>query len=142
MNNKMKSRNNIDNEKEKKADKNNIIYSQKKKSVMSNKISNNKLNLDYKDSKTNNPDLNKNQNITTLTRNISFHDSNKIIYAPKKLITSSNLKSPQKKKKKKGKNISNGAHNNYKIKKIEKYLTKRKYGGNSEKNINENGFSR
>ena len=39
----------------------------------------------------------------------------------------------QKKKKKKGKNINNGSHNN-KIKKIEKYLTKRKYGMNNEKN--------
>ena len=45
----------------------------------------------------------------------------------------------QKKKKKKSKNINNGSHNNYKIKKIEKYLTKRKNGNernNYEKNKN------
>ena len=128
MNNKMKSRNTIDKEKEKKTDKNNIIYSQKKKSVMLNKISNNKLNLDFKDSNTNNPDLNKNKNITTLTRNISFHDSNKIIYAPKKLITSSNLKSPQKSEILAYKNmmlesnnsLNNNSNNNTKIKNEEK----------------------
>ena len=40
----------------------------------------------------------------------------------------------QKKKKKKGKTVNNGAHNNNKIKKIEKYLTKRKYGLSNEKN--------
>ena len=39
----------------------------------------------------------------------------------------------QKKKKKKGKNYNNGSHNN-KIKKIEKYLSKRKYGNNNDKN--------
>ena len=39
----------------------------------------------------------------------------------------------QKKKKKKSKNYNNGSHNN-KIKKIEKFLSKRKYGINSEKN--------
>ena len=43
----------------------------------------------------------------------------------------------QKKKKKKGKNINNGSHSN-KIKKIEKYLTKRKYGVNNEKNSEKN----
>ena len=40
----------------------------------------------------------------------------------------------QKKKKKKGKNLNNGSHNNNKIKKIEKYLSKRKNGANNEKN--------
>ena len=45
----------------------------------------------------------------------------------------------QKKKKKKGKNINNGSHNNYKIKKIEKYLTKRKNGmGNEKNNLDKN----
>ena len=42
----------------------------------------------------------------------------------------------QKKKKKKGKNITNGSHN-YKIKKIEKYLTKRK-NGNEKNNFDKN----
>ena len=39
----------------------------------------------------------------------------------------------QKKKKKKNKNVNNGTHNN-KIKKIEKYLSKKKCGANNEKN--------
>jgi hypothetical protein len=39
----------------------------------------------------------------------------------------------QKKKKKKNKNVNNGAHNS-KIKKIEKYLSKKKCGANNEKN--------
>jgi hypothetical protein len=40
---------------------------------------------------------NKNQNYTTLSRNISFHNnSKKLIYAPKKLVSSTILKSPKK----------------------------------------------
>ena len=132
INNKMKSRNNIDEENKKKVNKNNIIYSQKKKNVILYKTSNNKLNLDFKDSNYNNIDLNKNQNITTLSRNISFHNPKQIIYAPKKLITSSNVKSPQKSEILAYKNMliesSNSLNNNINNTKIK----------NEEKNVKNN----
>ena len=43
--------------------------------------------------------INKNQNNATLSRNISFHkNKKKIIYSPKKLLSSAVLKSPKKTK--------------------------------------------
>ena len=94
--NKMKSRNNIDKENKKKISQKNIIKSQKKNSVMLNKTTNDKLNLDLKDAYSNNLISDTNKNIPTLSRNISFHNKKKIIYAPKKLINSTISKNQQK----------------------------------------------
>ena len=110
------SRNNVkDNNKMKKEK--NIIQSQKKNNAILNKNLNNKLNLDFNDSSSTN--INKNK--TSLSRNISFHNKKKIIYAPKKLINSTILKSQQKseiiahKNTKMESNISSNKNNKAKI---------------------------
>ena len=107
-----KNKNN-DNKKEKKIEKeivNNLIKKnnkielsnkenknpQKKNSNL-NKIKSHQLDIKVEDLNKMNINLDKNQSITTLSRNISFHNNSKnFIYAPKKLISSTILKSPQK----------------------------------------------
>ena len=70
---------------------------QKKNSHLISKIKSHQLDLNVDDLNKMNINLDKNQSITTLSRNISFHDNSKnFIYAPKKLISSTILKSPQK----------------------------------------------
>ena len=108
-----KNKNN-DNKKEKKIEKeivNNLIKKnnkielsnkenknpQKKNSNLINKIKSHQLDIKVEDLNKMNINLDKNQSITTLSRNISFHNNSKnFIYAPKKLISSTILKSPQK----------------------------------------------
>ena len=66
-----------------------------KKEITINKSINNKLGLKVEEINTNTKEINinKNQNYTTLSRNISFHNnSKKLIYAPKKLVSSTILK--------------------------------------------------
>ena len=71
-----------------------------KKEIIINKSINNKLGLkveEINNTNTKEININKNQNYTTLSRNISFHNnSKKLIYAPKKLVSSTILKSPKK----------------------------------------------
>ena len=97
-NNKTKSRNMIEQTKKNKLE-NKKLIAQKKNAIIINKTINNKFGLNVDDlnsfSKETNP--NKNLNYTTLSRNISFHNnSKKIVYAPKKLVSSTVLKSPKK----------------------------------------------
>ena len=95
INNDIKSRNKLDQENKKKINANNMEYHQKKNNFFSNKNSN----IGMKNEDSNSKDINivKNKNINTLSRNISFNNkSKKIIYAPKKLVSSTVLKMPQK----------------------------------------------
>ena len=96
--NKMKTKNKLEQENKNKID-NKKIITQKKNSIIINKTINNKLDLKVEEINlyTKDTNLNKNQNYTTLSRNISFHNnSKKLIYAPKKLVSSTILKSPKK----------------------------------------------
>ena len=69
---------------------------QKKNNNLLNKIKSNKFGLKLEDSNKMNMNTDKNQSNVTLSRNISFHNNSKnFIYAPKKLISSAILKSPQ-----------------------------------------------
>ena len=97
INNKIKSRNKLEPEKNKKLINKNMNQ-HKKCIILQNKTSNNKLELKFEDSNSNNIDLINNKNIAnTLSRNISFHGySKKLIHAPKKLVSSTMLKIPQK----------------------------------------------
>ena len=91
-NNKMKTGNKLEQE-------NKNIINQKKKEIIINKTINNKLGIKVEEINTNTKEINinKNQNYTTLSRNISFHNnSQKLIYAPKKLVSATILKSPKK----------------------------------------------
>ena len=97
-NNKMKTRNKLEKENKNKID-NKKINTQKRKDIIINKTINNKLDLKVEEMNSNIKEINinKNQNYTTLSRNISFHNNTKkLIYAPKKLVSSTILKSPKK----------------------------------------------
>ena len=96
INNKIKGRNKLDEENKKKLNIRDMLQPYERNAILLTKTINNKLDLGDKYLNSMNENEENNKKISTLSRNISFHNNKKIIYAPKKLISSVNLKSPQK----------------------------------------------
>ena len=96
INNKIKGRNKLDEENKKKLNIRDMLQPYEKNAILLTKTKNNKLDSGDKYLNSINENEENNKKISTLSRNISFHNNKKIIYAPKKLISSVNLKSPQK----------------------------------------------